>query len=336
MKKISLVFFACCLWALALHSQDDTYYSGDQVSVTVKSQTVPPPLPVYEQPPCPYEGYLWTPGYWAWGALGYYWVPGVWVRPPHPGLLWTPGYWGFAGGWYGWHGGYWGPHVGFYGGVCYGFGYGGVGFYGGRWAGGVFQYNTAAWHVNTAVIHNTYVNNVSTQGVVNHTSFNGQGGVQATPTASEQTAMSESHVQPTTEQISHQQAASTNKAQLASANHGVPATTAMNATNGQHFTAAGHASGPALPAKPVAASNASTAPKPTTAQPSATQAKTAQPASSAAKPTTPASSTQAAKPASASTSSPSQKSTAPRQMQARPRGNGGRRYNGGGGGAKGR
>jgi hypothetical protein len=24
----------------------------------------PPPLPVYEQPPVPTEGYLWTPGYW--------------------------------------------------------------------------------------------------------------------------------------------------------------------------------------------------------------------------------------------------------------------------------
>ena len=24
----------------------------------------PPPLPVYEQPICPGEGYIWTPGYW--------------------------------------------------------------------------------------------------------------------------------------------------------------------------------------------------------------------------------------------------------------------------------
>jgi hypothetical protein len=31
--------------------------------------------------------------------------------------------------------GYWGPHVGYYGGVNYGFGYMGIGFAGGVWAG---------------------------------------------------------------------------------------------------------------------------------------------------------------------------------------------------------
>ena len=55
--------------------------------------------------------------------------------PPRAGVLWTPGYWGFAGGVYAWHAGYWGPHVGFYGGINYGFGYGGVGFVGGEWRG---------------------------------------------------------------------------------------------------------------------------------------------------------------------------------------------------------
>ena len=53
-----------------------------------------------------------------------------------PGLLWTPGYWGWVNGNYAWNGGYWGPHVGFYGGVNYGFGFGGVGFGGGEWRGG--------------------------------------------------------------------------------------------------------------------------------------------------------------------------------------------------------
>src|SRR6516162_11244676 len=92
--------------------------------VDVQANEPPPPLPVYEQPPCPVEGYIWTPGYWAWGIGGYYWVPGTWVAPPRVGLLWTPGYWAFAGGVYAFHAGYWGPHVGFYGGVNYGFGYG--------------------------------------------------------------------------------------------------------------------------------------------------------------------------------------------------------------------
>ena len=52
----------------------------------------PPALPVYEQPLCPAEGYIWVPGYWAWSPVGYYWVPGTWALAPEPGLLWTPGY----------------------------------------------------------------------------------------------------------------------------------------------------------------------------------------------------------------------------------------------------
>ena len=58
----------------------------------------PPVLPIYEQPPLPAVGYIWTPGYWAYGDAGYYWVPGVWVEPPTVGLLWTPGYWGWSSG----------------------------------------------------------------------------------------------------------------------------------------------------------------------------------------------------------------------------------------------
>src|SRR3984957_4108206 len=134
-----------------------------QVGVSIA--IAPPVIPVYAQPPCPTEGFLWTPGYWAYGPAGYYWVPGVWVAPPRVGVLWTPGYWGFAGGLYGWHAGYWGPHVGFYGGINYGFGYGGVGFVGGTWAGGGFRYNTAVVNVNTTIVHNTYIDRT----VVNNT-----------------------------------------------------------------------------------------------------------------------------------------------------------------------
>src|ERR1700759_5507580 len=129
-----------------------------QVSVGISVRVAPPAIPVYEQPPCPMDGGLWVPGYWAWDdAEGYYWVPGYWSAPPQVGFLWTPGYWGWGGGVYAWHAGYWGPHVGFYGGVNYGFGYGGVGFYGGRWDGGHFFYNTAVLHVNTTVVRNVYV-----------------------------------------------------------------------------------------------------------------------------------------------------------------------------------
>jgi hypothetical protein len=126
--------------------------SGDAI------RTAPPEMPVYEQPLCPTEGYLWTPGYWAYNFIGgYYWVPGVWVSPPHVGYLWTPGYWGYVNGIYGWNGGYWGEHIGYYGGVCYGYGYEGSGYYGGRWEGGAFRYNTAVSRVDVTVIHTTYV-----------------------------------------------------------------------------------------------------------------------------------------------------------------------------------
>src|ERR1700690_2800646 len=88
-----------------------------QVAVGISVGFAPPPLPYYEQPFCPGEGYIWTPGYWAWDGNDYYWVPGTWVLAPFVGGLWTPGYWGWGGAAFFWHEGYWGPRVGFYGGI---------------------------------------------------------------------------------------------------------------------------------------------------------------------------------------------------------------------------
>jgi hypothetical protein len=50
------------------------------ISITV----APPALPVYVQPVCPGENYIWTPGYWAYSDddEDYYWVPGTWVLVP--------------------------------------------------------------------------------------------------------------------------------------------------------------------------------------------------------------------------------------------------------------
>ena len=210
---------------------------GQAISIGIAIHTPPPVLPVYTQPPCPTPGFLWTPGYWGYASSGYYWVPGVWVAPPRPGFLWTPGYWGLAGGAYGWHAGYWGAHVGFYGGVNYGFGYGGVGFGGGVWAGNTFRYNTAVANVNTAVIHNTYVNRtvINNTTIANHTSFNGPGGITARPSPEAMAAMHEQHFQATSTQLSHQQNAGANPAQFARANGGHPQTTAMNEVNGRRF-----------------------------------------------------------------------------------------------------
>jgi hypothetical protein len=194
------------------------------VAVEVQATEPPPPLPVYDQPPCPEDGYLWTPGYWAFSTGGYYWIPGTWVAPPVVGVLWTPGYWGFVGGVYRFNAGYWGPHVGFYGGVNYGFGYGGVGFGGGVWTGGHFSYNTAVVHVNTTVIHNTYVNNtVINNTTINRTSFNGPGGVAAQPTPAERTAAAEQHTPATVAQTQHVHEALRNPQLSAKANGGHPA-----------------------------------------------------------------------------------------------------------------
>ena len=143
--------------------------------VDISINVAPPVLPEYEQPLCPTEGYIWTPGYWGWGDGDYYWVPGVWVPPPRVGLLWTPAWWGWNNGAYVFHDGYWGPHVGFYGGINYGYGYTGNGYWGGRWEGNAFRYNTAVTRVNTNVVHNTYVNNSFNKQVnANRTSFNGR------------------------------------------------------------------------------------------------------------------------------------------------------------------
>jgi hypothetical protein len=193
------------------------------VEEDVQAAEAPPPLPDYDQPACPGDGYLWTPGYWRWYGGGYYWVPGTWVMPPRVGVLWTPPYWGFVGGVYVFHAGYWGPHVGFYGGVHYGYGYVGMGFAGGHWAGNAFAYNTSVTNVNTTIVHNTYnvtvVNNVT----VNKVSYNGgAGGVTATPTAQERAATQESHVPPTPMQRQHVQQAVKSPALAARANGGHP------------------------------------------------------------------------------------------------------------------
>jgi len=181
--------------------------AGIQLSVNI----APPPIVVFDQPPCPGDGYIWTPGYYQYGDYGYYWVPGQWVIPPSVGLLWTPGYWGFGGGKYAWHEGFWGPQVGFYGGINYGNGYFGSGFNGGRWEGGVFRHNTAISNVDRNNVHNTYVDRSVVQEIKspNH-AFNGKGGSKAQPSSSEVEASHAPHQSPTPIQVSHAQEAHNN------------------------------------------------------------------------------------------------------------------------------
>src|SRR5882724_1712409 len=194
-----------------------------QVAVGISVHIGPPALPVYVQPVCPAPGYIWTPGYWAYGPDGYFWVPGTWVVAPTPGYLWTPGYWGWGGGAYLWHAGYWGPHVGFYGGVNYGYGYGGVGFEGGYWRGGAFYYNRSVANVGgvhiTNVYNKTVINNVN----VTRVSFNGgEHGLRARPNSHELAAAHDRHVAFTSMQRNQEHAAFTNHDLRASVNQGRP------------------------------------------------------------------------------------------------------------------
>ncbi|HUA16542.1 MAG TPA: YXWGXW repeat-containing protein [Verrucomicrobiae bacterium] len=184
----------------------------------------PPALPVYEQPVCPGDGYIWTPGYWAWNGDGYFWVPGTWVLPPEAGYLWTPPWWGWDNGVFLFHEGYWGSQVGFYGGINYGFGYFGNGFEGGRWDHGHFFYNRAVTNVNVVNIHNVYNETVVNRNVtVNRVSYNGgQGGITARPTREQDVFDHGHHVAPVASQMQHEQEARGNERLRAEVNHGKP------------------------------------------------------------------------------------------------------------------
>jgi hypothetical protein len=199
-----------------------SHASFGQVAISVSFG--PPALPVYEQSICPEEGYIWTPGFWAYDDDdGYYWVPGTWIEAPQPGYLWTPGYWGWSEeGVFVFHEGYWGEHVGFYGGINYGYGYGGRGYEGGRWDNGHFFYNTSVNRVNVTVIHNTY-NTTVVENNITRVSYNGgSGGVEARATPQEETYGKEQHVGRVAAQNEHIQQARSNPQLRASNNQGKP------------------------------------------------------------------------------------------------------------------
>ena len=230
-KSISVIFF----FLLAMFIQPSTADARVQAVIVIRVRHAPPPLPYYEQPYCPVDGYLWIPGYWAYYDNDYYWVPGQWVEPPEYGYLWTPCYWGFSGGYYGFHNGYWGRSIGYYGGVNYGYGYGGSGFYGGRWNNNHFQYNTAVMNVNRNIVRNTYSDrtNVTNNRSVNRPSYNGPGGVSRQPTARENAVLREKRTQPTSVQTAHQQTASKDRNLFVSVNKGRPTAAAINKVNEQ-------------------------------------------------------------------------------------------------------
>jgi len=195
-------------------------YGGFEISVGF----APPLLPAYDQPPIPAEGYIWTPGYWAWDDdFGdYYWVPGTWVLPPQVGYYWTPGYWGFDNGQYVFYDGYWGPQVGFYGGVDYGFGYNGYGYGGGEWRGGRFFYNRSVNNIDNRTTLNLFDRPVANGRAPGRVSFNGPGGVHARPTPQQQAFAHAPHIGVTPLQQQHIQSARSQPNLRATVNHGAP------------------------------------------------------------------------------------------------------------------
>ncbi len=247
-----------------------------QVGVTISFG--PPPLPVYEQPLCPGDGYLWTPGYWAYDDDygDYYWVPGTWVLAPEVGYLWTPPYWGWEVGGFIFYEGYWGPQVGFYGGIAYGFGYYGHGYEGGRWNHGQFYYNRSVNNINVTNIHNVY-NTTINNTTVSHVSYNGgNGGVTAAPTAAEEAAARSRHIPPVPAQNQHVQAARSNPQLRASANEGKPpiaATEKPGAFSGAGVVPAKAAGAPYHPPANRAAAQPGARPASAPSEPAVTHAK---------------------------------------------------------------
>ncbi len=205
-------------------SQNEPGY-GDQVAYTAPEP--PPPLPEYDQPECPGDDYIWTPGYWSYSSDGYYWVPGAWVEAPYQGALWTPGYWGYDNvhRHYAFYRGYWGPHVGYYGGINYGFGYVGFGYQGGYWDRGHFDYNRSVNRVNVNQVHYVYNRTVVYNNTYNtRISYNGgSGGINVRPRPAELAAMHEQHAPPMTAQVQHAQQARNDRANFAAVNKGRPA-----------------------------------------------------------------------------------------------------------------
>ncbi len=186
-------------------------------------------MPAYDQPVCnssdicPLDGYLWTPGYWAWDG-DYYWVPGTWVFAPEIGDLWTPGYWSATDGGYVFHEGYWAETVGFYGGIDYSFGYPGHGFEGARWVDGWLHYNSAVNHVNAVSLskkQKLYNTPVKESG--NRVSYNGgPGGITGRATPAEEAAAREKRNGPTMQQRENAWFAHLDPLQHLTANNGAP------------------------------------------------------------------------------------------------------------------
>jgi len=138
------------------------------------------------------------------------------------GYLWTPGWWGWENNAYFFHEGYWGPHVGWYGGINYGFGYFGHGYEGGRWEHDHFYYNRSVTNINVSEFHNVYNASVANRNETRISYNGGAGGINERPTAQEEAFSRERHVSAVATQQQQVQAARNNRELRASVNQGRP------------------------------------------------------------------------------------------------------------------
>ena len=112
-------------------------------------------------------------------------------------------------------------------------------------AAGSFAYNRAVANFGGVHVTNVYEDRTiierNTIVNANHVSFNGGGGIAARPSPMEMQAANEHHFEPTANQMQHENFAAQDRSQLASVNHGRPATMAAANVNSYHQVAQEHA-----------------------------------------------------------------------------------------------
>ena len=117
-----------------------------------------------------------------------------------------------------------GPHIGFYGGINYGFGYIGIGFVGGYWNHDRYFYNRAVTNVNVTHITNVYTHNVVVNNIDNRRiSYNGgPNGIRRMADPREAAARNEAHIPPTAAQRNFARSAGADRGQFFEHNQGRP------------------------------------------------------------------------------------------------------------------
>ncbi len=63
----------------------------------IRVEWAPPPILVETPPAMPYDGAVWTGGYWTWQGT-WVWAHGRWAPPPRPGFTWCHPYYENRGG----------------------------------------------------------------------------------------------------------------------------------------------------------------------------------------------------------------------------------------------